>query len=296
MVNNQFVFADPKLQEAFIDDMVLRYQHPKTSTKARQAGVLSNEQIFKKYFEGTYSEKGVHDLINRFKTELRLEFKKLPPGERNVDQLRRQAKLLISQAGTRISGLEAFPAHHLYPIGDEFAHGTQDFAVIDKKTNSQLSGPNKKLVHLAEDRTQLVNEVSSGKISVKEFDKASAKLDAQAESIINNHYKKYPKHDGLLNWRKAGLTLDDQGRYMNITVKGTLGGDASKWSVTNLDKSIKDLSKTELATFKSDLKFKSIQKFLETADGRKSTTVLEKSDKNVLQMLTSAGFDVGDCV
>jgi len=260
MVNNQFVFADPKLQEAFIDDMVLRYRHPKTSTKARQAGVLSNEQIFKKYFEGTYSEKGVHDLINRFKTELGLEFKKLPPGERNVDQLRRQAKLLISQAGTRISGLEAFPAHHLYPIGDEFAHGTQDFAVIDKKTNSQLSGPNKKLVYLAEDRTQLVNDVSSGKISVAEFDNASAKLDAQADSIINNHYKKYPKHDGLLNWRKAGLILDDQGRYMDITVKETLGGNAKKWSLTNLDKSIKKLTDTELATFKSTIKETALEK------------------------------------
>ena len=268
MVNNRFIFADPKLQEAFIDDMMLRYQHPKTSIKARQAGVLSNKQIFKKYFEGTYSEKGVHDLINRFKTELGFEFKKLPPGERNADDLRRAAKLLISQAGKRISGLETFPAHHLFPIGDEFAHGTQDFAIIDKKTNSQLSGPNKKLVYLAEDRTQLVSEVSSGKISVKEFDKASAKLDAQAESIINNHYKKYPKHDGLLNWRKAGLTLDDQGRYMNITVKGTLGGDASKWSITNLDKSIKDLSKTELATFRGEIKQTALKKFKPPSGGQ----------------------------
>jgi len=105
MVNGKFIFADAKLQEAFVDEMILKYKHPATGRRKMEAGVLSNKQIFKKYFEGTYSEKGVHDLINRFKTELGLEFKKLPPGERNVDQLRRQAKLLISQAGTRISGL-----------------------------------------------------------------------------------------------------------------------------------------------------------------------------------------------
>jgi len=253
MVNHQFVFVDPKLQQEFLDDMILRYQNPRTSTKAVQAGYKTNAQLFEKYFKGTYSEKGVHDLISRFKNKLGLKFKKLPPGERNVDQLRRYAKLLISQAGKRITGLEAFPAHHLFPIGDEFAHGTQDFAIIDKKTNSQLSGPNKKLVYLAENRAQLIKDVSSKKISLTEFDTALAKLDTEAESIINNHYKKYPKHDGLLNWRKAGSVADAQGKYKSVLIKETIGGDYKKWSITNTDKKILDLSKEEIATFRSQV-------------------------------------------
>jgi hypothetical protein len=254
MVNNQFIFADEKLQQEFLDDMILRYKYPKTSTKAKQAGVKSNKQIFEKYFEGTYSESGVHDLINRFKKELGETFNKLPPSEREAHKLRREAKLLISQAGKRISGLDEFPSHHLFPIGDEFEHGTQDFTIIDKKTNSQLSGPNKKLVELAEQRSDLINDIQTGKINIKEFDIEIGKLDNQAQTIIDGHYKKFPNHDGLLNWRKAGSMVDDQGRFMDIVSKGTIGGDTSKWSVTDVNKKIKDLSQTELKIFRSDIK------------------------------------------
>jgi len=254
MVNNQFIFADEKLQQEFLDDMILRYKYPKTSTKAKQAGVKSNKQIFETYFKGTYSEKGVHDLINRFKKELGETFNKLPPSERDAHKLRREAKLLITQAGKRISGLDEFPAHHLFPIGDEFEHGTQDFTIIDKQTNSQLSGPNKQLVALAEQRSDLINDVSSGKINPNEFDIEMGKLDKQAQTIIDGHYKNFPNHDGLLNWRKAGSKVDDQGRFMDIVSKGTIGGDTSKWSVTDVNKKIKDLSQTELKIFRSDIK------------------------------------------
>jgi len=258
MVNNQFIFADEKLQQEFLDDMILRYKYPKTSTAAKNAGVKSNKQLFETYFKGTYSEKGVHDLINRFKKTLGEDFSRLHPSERNAHKLRRQAKLLITQAGKRISGLDDFPSHHLFPIGDEFAHGTQDFTILDKQTNSQLSGSNKKLVGLAEQRTQLVNDVSSGKISSKNFDIEMGKLDNQAQTIIDGHYKKFPKHDGLLNWRKATSILDNEGRFMDIQSTGTIGGDASKWAVTDVNKQIKDLSKTELATFRSDIKAKTL--------------------------------------
>ena len=61
MVNNQFIFANEKLEKEFIEDMILRYKYPKTSTAAKNAGVKSNAQIFETYFKGTYSEKGVHD-------------------------------------------------------------------------------------------------------------------------------------------------------------------------------------------------------------------------------------------
>ncbi len=266
MVNNQFIFANEKLEKEFIEDMILRYKYPKTSTAAKNAGVKSNAQIFETYFKGTYSEKGVHDLINRFKKTLGDDFSRLHPSERDAHKLRRQAKLLVSQAGKRISGLDDFPAHHLYPIGDEFAHGTQDFTILDKKTNSQLSGPNKKLVALAEQRTQLINDISSGKISVTEFDKASSKLDTKANFIIKKHYKKFPKHDGLLNWRKAGSMVDDQGKFMDIQSTGSIGGDSSKWAITDVNKQIKDLSKTELATFRSEVKKQALD--LSTAEGR----------------------------
>jgi hypothetical protein len=52
---------------------------------------------------------------------------------------------------------------------------------------------------------------------------------------------------------------------MDITVKGTVGGDAKKWSLTNIDKSIQDLSREELATFKSDVRSKSFYKVLEAS-------------------------------
>ena len=256
MLNNQFIFADEKLEKEFLDDMLLRYKYPKTSTAATQAGVKSNKQIFETYFKGTYSEKGVHDLINRFKKTLKEDFSRLHPSERDAHKLRRQAKLLITQAGKRISGLDDFPSHHLFPIGDEFAHGTQDFTILDKKTNSQLSGSNKQLIGLAEQRSDLINDVQTGKINIKEFDIEMGKLDNQAQTIIDGHYKKFPKHDGLLNWRKAGSMVDDQGRFMDIVSTGSIGGDSSKWVITDVNKQIKDLSKTELATFRSDIKNK----------------------------------------
>ena len=256
MVNNQFIFADEKLEKEFIDDMLLKWDHPRTSTAGKGAGVKTTEQLFEKYFKGTYAKSGVKNLIFRFKKELGETFRKLPPSEMNAHQLRREAKLLITQAGKRISGLDDFPAHHLYPIGDEFAHGTQDFTILDKKTNSQLSGSNKQLIGLSEQRTQLVNDVSSGKISSKNFDIEMGKLDNQAQTIIDGHYKKFPKQDGLLNWRKATSVLDDQGRFMDIQSTGSIGGDSSKWAITDVNKQIKDLSKTELATFRSDIKTK----------------------------------------
>ncbi len=292
MVNNQFIFANEKLEKEFIDDMILRYKYPKTSTAAKNAGVKSNAQIFETYFKGTYSEKGVHDLINRFKKTLKEDFSRLHPSEKDAHKLRRQAKLLITQAGKRISGLDDFPAHHLFPIGDEFAHGTQDFTILDKKTNSQLSGPNKQLIGLAEQRTQLVNDVSSGKINLKEFDIEIGKLDNQAQTIIDGHYKKFPKHDGLLNWRKAGSMVDDQGRFMDIVSKGTIGGDASQWAITDVNKQIKDLSKTELATFRSDIK--NIATDLSSPEGRLH---LKKSQTSIAfqKFLKERGIVVPGC-
>jgi hypothetical protein len=254
MVNNQFIFANEKLEKEFIEDMLLKWDHPRTSTAGKAAGVKTTAQLFEKYFKGTYAESGVKNLIFRFKKELGETFRKLPPSEMNAHQKRREVKLLITQAGKRISGLDDFPSHHLYPIGDEFAHGTQDFTILDKKTNSQLSGSNKQLIALTEERTQLVNDAHSGKISSKNFDIEMGKLDKKAQTIIDGHYKEFPKHDGLLNWRKATSILDDQGRFMDIQSTGTIGGDSSKWAITDVNKQIKDLSKTELATFRSDIK------------------------------------------
>jgi len=283
MVNNQFIFANDKLQQEFLDDLLLRYQYPKTSAAATAAGVKSNKQIFEKYFKGTYSEKGVHDLIDRFKKTLGETFEKLPADQKDAHKLKRQAKELISQAGKRLSGLDDFPSHHLFPIGDEFAHGTQDFTIIDKKMNSDLSGSNKKLIPLTEQRTQLVNDVSTGKITPKDFDIEMGKLDTKAQNIIDDHYKKFPNHNGLLNWRKATSMIDDQGRFMDITSPGKIGGDSAKWKITDINKQIGDLSKEELSTFRGDLKTKA------TSLLKKAKPVIKGVVKGALKQIPVVG-------
>tara|TARA_R100001163_G_scaffold26212_1_gene21344 strand:- start:160 stop:1503 length:1344 start_codon:yes stop_codon:yes gene_type:complete len=102
-------------------------------------------------------------------------------------------------------------------------------------------------------------------VNVKNLDIELENINKQAEEIITNHYKRYPKHEGLLNFKKFDIILDDQGRLLMergqpvVRQIGTLGGDYTKWTLANVDKTILNknivsLTKNELRDYRSAIK------------------------------------------
>ena len=44
-------------------------------------------------------------------------------------------------------------------------------------------------------------------------------LTKRAQELINNHYKKNPSHEGLLNFKTIDVVMDDQNRFLNVVSK-----------------------------------------------------------------------------
>jgi hypothetical protein len=95
---------------------------------------------------------------------------------------------------------------------------------------------------------------------------------------------------------KIQLLTRDKNMFAKL-IEGRV--DSGKMTVETADRLLKpegvqiirDGKKIGASDIKPEKQIKDWEKWIK----RKSTTVFEKSDKNVLQMLTSAGFDVGDC-
>ena len=258
---NKIIFADKNIQNEFEAELNKRYSFPKTSAASEAAGVLNNQQIYKKFLKPAgYKPKSTRTIINDYKKLLDLEFKKLGPGEIEAKKKEREKFEKISQGGRRISGTIDNPAHHMFPLGDQIGAKTGEFTVIPKSINGQIAPANKKLKKLIIDRRNVLDQVRIDQtVNIKNLDKQLADINNKAEGIIIDHYKKYPKHEGLLNWKKIDFNVDDVGRLLNVRQVGTIGGDYKKWTLSNIDKTILDkeiakLSKEELAEFRNVIK------------------------------------------
>ena len=251
MVQGKVTFADPVKQQQFVEELTKRYLLPKNSTKAEKANILSNKDFYDKFFKGYYSESSVRTVIDRFKKNMDLEYNKLSLAEKNISKLNRIADEIISQGGKRISGTPTSPAHHLFPLGDEYVKANaRNFAIIDQKTNAAMQSYNKTLKNLVNDRQQIIKDKIDNKITIEEFNTKNNKIDERATKVINRYNKNNPKNEGLLNWRKLSMIND------NEVVRGkAIGGDYKRHTLDPNNKTlIEDLSKEDLRKYRESLK------------------------------------------
>ena len=266
LFKGKLVFADKSIQDEFENELKKRYSVARTSGKAKELGVLSDKEIYEKFLKPAgFSPETTRSYITNYKKILDQDFIPLTTAEKDATKVQRQILEGISQKGKRISGTEKNPVHHLFPLGDEIDMKPRDFTVIPQKLNSALQSVNKDLRTLINERTQLINDISSGNISTKQFDFRNNNITKRAQELINNHYKKNPSHKGLLNFKTIDVVMDDQNRFLNVVSKGTIGGDYKKWTLDNIDKTILDknvanLDKNELKNLRSAIKKVSVSR------------------------------------
>jgi hypothetical protein len=256
------IFADKNIQNKFEVELRKRYSNPRTSGAAKAAGVMSNQEIYEKFLKPAgYKPDSTRTLVDNYKKALNLSFKELTSAEKEQKKVEREILDRIVTGGRRISGTKKNPAHHMFPLGDEVLAKPKEFTVIPEKINARIAQGNKQLKPLVSERADILNKayVAGPGVDVRELDRQLGEVNKKAEKVINDHYKKYPEHEGLLNWKKIGIQLDDLGGLQNVRQIGTIGGDYTKWTLPNIDKTILDknvanLSKEELAGFRNAIK------------------------------------------
>ena len=252
------IFADKNIQDLFEAELNKRYSFARTSDAGEKAGVLTNQQIYEKFLKPAgYSESSVRTIVDDYKKSLNLDFQELTSEQKEAKKLERDREEKISQGGKRVSGTVDNPAHHMFPLGDQIGAKPGEFTIIPKAINGQISYANKQMKKLILERRKLLDKVKIDQtVNIKDLTKELDNINKKAEEVIKNHYKKYPKHKGLLNWKKIDFVLDDVGRLLNVRQVGTIGGDYKKWTLANIDKTIlnKDiakLNKEELRDFRT---------------------------------------------
>ena len=253
---NKIIFADKNIQNEFEAELKKRYSFPRTSAAAEAAGVLNNNQIYEKFLKPAgYKLESTRSIIDGYKKFLNLDYVELTADQKEAKKVEREKLEKISQGGRRISGTKENPVHHMFPLGDQIGARAGEFTIIPKKINSQIAYANKQMKKLILERGKLLDQVMIDTAFPKGLEKKLDDVNNKAEKVINNHYKKYPSHEGLLNWKKIDFVTDDVGRLLNVRQIGTIGGDYKKWTLANIDKTILDkkvanLSDEELRNFR----------------------------------------------
>jgi len=86
----KLIFADKNIQNEFEAELRKRYSLPRTSTAAEQAGVLTDQQLFNKYFKPAgLSRKSVPQYISDYKKLLDLDFQELTSDQKEAKKLER---------------------------------------------------------------------------------------------------------------------------------------------------------------------------------------------------------------
>ena len=271
LFKGKLIFADENIQNEFENELKKRYSVARTSAKGKEIGVLSDKEIYDKFLKPAgYKPESTRTFISNYKKILDQDFKPLTKAEKDAGKVLTEEEKILSQGGKRIGGTTLNPNHHLFPIGDNIQAKVQDFTVIPQEVNAQIQDANKQLRELVRQRRKILLAIRPGvdadrAVNVKNLDIELENINKQAEEVITNHYKRYPKHEGLLNFKKLDIILDDQGRLLMergqpvVRQIGTLGGDYTKWTLSNVDKTILNknivsLSKNELRDYRSAIK------------------------------------------
>ncbi len=223
------------------------FKKKRSGTKTGHAG-LSNEELAIKYFGkiNTSTIAGVERTNRVLQQELDIQYQEGDPKE---FQLKRKRRLAINQGGKYFGGTEAFPFHHIMPIGGETSLTTKDVAIISKKMNSKLAPYNKKLNNIADNISDLYNDQPENYL--KKIDS----LHNEAESIINTVKKDLPsKYKGLIGFTKLEPVFDENGTVFRLQAN-RVGIDESKSIVGKKGKSevLAMMSKENTSKFKGGI-------------------------------------------
>jgi hypothetical protein len=175
---------------------------------------------------------------------------KLKRGERLDKTVGQQAKYL--------KGTDAFPFHHIMPIGGEAQLTTNDVAVISKQMNSKLSPYNTKLNDIADAISDNISKAYTTRSEGGSFKfmKRIDELNDQAEKLVAKATKELPKKfQPYIGFTKLtprtdeyGFPLDDkliEERVGAVREKGIPLRDLTSDQLSKLKNSIKSLSEKE---------------------------------------------------
>ena len=109
-------------------------------------------------------------------------------------QRKRNQRLATTVGGQArfLTGSEAFPFHHIMPIGGETQLTTNDVAVITKQMNSKLSPYNVKLNNIADAISTVANNQEPGYVNkISQLNDSAEEIVAKATKELPNKFKPY---------------------------------------------------------------------------------------------------------
>jgi hypothetical protein len=164
-------------------------------------------------------------------------------------KLKRSKRLDITAGKTKyLSGTDAFPFHHIMPIGGEVELTSNDLAILNKKMNSRLAPYNTKLNDIADAISNLYNNQPEG------FIKRIDELNNNAEQIVAKATKELPKKfHPYIGFTKLEPVFDENGQVFNLSEKrigavrekGIPLSQLTSDQLSKLKNSIKSLSEKE---------------------------------------------------
>jgi hypothetical protein len=158
-----------------------------------------------------------------------------------------------------VQGTNAFPFHHIMPIGGETRLTTNDVAIITKQMNSRLSQYNTRLNNIADDISDNISKAYKTASDGGSFPylKKVDELNKEAEQVIATVAEKLPKkyqpYIGFTQLNAVtdeyGLPIDDQpvreNRIGKVGEKGIPIDDLNSQQLKKLKDSVKSLSEKE---------------------------------------------------
>jgi hypothetical protein len=196
--------------EKIKDEYIKDFKEKRSDVRGRKG--LTNDEFAKKYFGkiNTTTKSNVERINNVLQKQLGIEYEDAPEQEFVKKRLRR----LDTNVGPKakyLKGTDAFPFHHIMPIGGEVDLTTNDVAVISKQMNSKLAPYNKKLNDIADAISNNFNDQSQGYL--KRIDE----LNNNAEQIVAKATKELPKKfQPYIGFTRLDAITDEYGTPINL--------------------------------------------------------------------------------
>ena len=240
-----------KIKNEYIKD----FKEKRSDVRGRKG--LTNDEFAKKYYgEANPTTRSNVDRINSvLQKQLGLEYQEAPEQEVVKKRLRR-LDTTVGPKAKYLKGTDAFPFHHIMPIGGEVDLTTNDVAVLSKKMNSKLAPYNKKLNDIADAISNNFNTQPQGYL--KRIDE----LNNNAEQIVAKATKELPKKfQPYIGFTRLDAITDEYGTPINlqetrvgaVKEKGIPLKDLNTEQLSKLKNSIKSLSEKEKIAYCSML-------------------------------------------
>jgi len=175
-------------------------------------------------------------------------------------RLKRSKRLdrTVGEKAKYLRGTDAFPFHHIMPIGGEAQLTSNDIAVLSKQMNSKIAPYNTKLNDIADAISDNISKAFTTRSEGGSFEfmKRIDELNDQAEKLVAKATKELPKKfQPYIGFTKLtprtdeyGFPLDDnliEERVGAVREKGIPLRDLSNEQLTKLKNSIKSLTEKE---------------------------------------------------